>query len=130
MICLSCNLSWYVSDCTVSVSLRRMNHSNLSWYVSECTVSVSYVYHSNLSWYVSDCTVSVQWWFYHSDLSWYVSDCTVSVSLRRWYVYHSDLSWYVSEWYCISITKKNDMSITVMYHGMYLTVSVLILYQY
>ena len=29
-------------------------------------------------------------------------------------------------WYCISITKKSDMSITVIYHGMSLTV----LYQY
>jgi hypothetical protein len=67
-----------------------------------------------------------EWYVYHSDLSWYVSDCTVSVSTRRvirlsqWFI-------MVCLWlYCISITKKSDTSITVIYHGMSLTV----LYQY
>jgi hypothetical protein len=39
---------------------------------------------------------------------------------EEWYVYHSDLSCYVSD-YCISITKKSDRSITVIYHAMSLT---------
>ena len=62
----------------------------------------------------------------HSDLSCYFSDCTVLVSLRRviclsqWFI-------MLCLWlYCISITKKSDMSITVIYHAMSLTV----LYQY
>jgi presenilin-like A22 family membrane protease len=42
-----------------------------------------------------------------------------------WYIYNSDLSHYV--WlFCISITKKSDTSITVIYHTMSLTE----LYQY
>jgi hypothetical protein len=32
------------------------------------------------------------------------------------YVYHSDLSRYVSD-YCISIPRKSDMFITVIYHA-------------
>ena len=39
---------------------------------------------------------------------------------EEWYLYHSDLSHYGSD-YCISITKKNDTSITVIYHTMALT---------
>ena len=39
---------------------------------------------------------------------------------EEWYVYHSDLSRYVSD-YCISITKKSDTSITVIYLAMPLT---------
>ena len=68
------------------------------------------------------------WYVYHSDLSHYVgeyvSDCTVSVSLRRVIclsLYHSDWSLYVSDCtviFCISITKKSDMSVTVIYHTM------------
>jgi hypothetical protein len=104
-----------------------------------------YVYHSDLSRYVSDYCISIT---KKSDTSITVIYLampltTVSVSLRRviclsqsfiticlwllyqyheeeWYVYHSDLSRYVSD-YCISITKKSDTSITVIYHAMPLT---------
>jgi hypothetical protein len=67
-----------------------------------------------------------EWYVYHSDLSCYVSDCTVSVSLR-WVICLSQWFIMLCLWlYCISITKKSDMSITVIYHAMSLTV----LYQY
>ena len=67
-----------------------------------------------------------EWYVYHSDLSWYVSDCTVSVSLR-WVIRLSQWFIMVCLWlYCISITQMSDTSITVIYHGMSLTV----LYQY
>jgi hypothetical protein len=67
-----------------------------------------------------------EWYVYHSHLSWYVSDCTVSVSLR-WVICLSQSFVMVCLWlYCNSITKMSDMSITVICHGMSLTV----LYQY
>ena len=106
------DLSWYVSDCTVSVSLWRVICLS-QWFIMVC-LWLLYQYHYE------------EWYVYHSDLSWYVSDCTVSVSLWRviclsqWFI-------MVCLWlYCISITMKSDMSITVIYHGMSLTV----LYQY
>jgi hypothetical protein len=44
---------------------------------------------------------------------------TVSVSLGR-VMSITDLSRYVSD-YCVSITKKSDRSLTVIYHAMSLT---------
>jgi hypothetical protein len=83
------------------------------WFIMVC-LSVLYQYHYE------------EWYVYHSDLSCYVSDCTVSVSLWRviclsqWFI-------MLCLWlYCISITMKSDMSITVIYHAISLTV----LYQY
>ena len=153
----------YVSNCTVSVSLRWVIHLS-QWFIMVCLwlycISITkmsdtmYVYHSDCSWYmyVSNCTVSVslrwvihlsQWfimvclWLYcisitkMSDTSITViyhgmSDCTVSVSLR-WVIRLSQWFIMVCLWlYCISITKKSDTSITVIYHDMSLTV----LYQY
>jgi hypothetical protein len=135
---------------TVSVSLRRMIRLS-QWFITLCLrllFSEWYVYHSDLSCYVSDYCISItkksdtsiaviyhamsltvpfsEWYVYHSDLSRCVSDCTVSVSLRR--VIRLS-QWFITLclWlYCISITKKSDTSITVIYHSMSLTV----LYQY
>jgi hypothetical protein len=56
---------------------------------------------------------------YHSDLSCYVW-LLYQYHQEERYVYHSDLSCHVSD-YCISITKKSDRSITVIYHAMSLT---------
>jgi hypothetical protein len=127
------DLSWYVSECTVSVSPRWVIH--LSQYASDCTVPVSlrWVIHISM-WFIMVC-----FWMYcisitkmsdtyitDSDLSWYVSECTVSVSLR-WVIHLSQWFIMVCFWmYCTSITKMSDTSVTVIYHGMSLTV----LYQY
>ena len=110
-------------------------HSDLSWYVSNCTVSVSLGWVIPLSqWFIMVClwlyctsiTKKSDTSIYHSDLSWYVSDCTVSVSLR-WVIRLSQWFIMICLWlYCISITKMSDTSITVIYHDMSLTV----LYQY
>ena len=61
-----------------------------------------------------------EWCVRHSDLSCYVSDCTVSISLRRviclsqWFI-------MLCLWlYCINITMKSDMSVTVIYHATFL----------
>jgi hypothetical protein len=141
------DLSHYVSDCTVSVSLRRVI-CLLQWFVTlwQCL----WLYCITIT-KESDICLSL----YHSDLSLYVSDCTVSVSLLRrvislsqWFItlcltvlnqYHlrrviSLSQWFITlSWLClwlncisISITKESDKSITVIYHTMSLTV----LYQY
>ena len=110
-ICYS-DLSCYVSECTVSVSLRRVMHLS-QWFIMLC-LWLLYQYHYE------------EWCICHSDLSCYVSDCTVSVSLRR--VMHLS-QWFIMLclWlYWISITMKSDASVTVIYHAMSLTV----LYQY
>jgi hypothetical protein len=106
------DLSCYVSDCTVSVSLRRVICLS-QWFIMVCL-------------WLYCISITKKRYVYHSDLSCYVSDCTVSVSLRRMIC--------LSQWFimlclwlhCISITKKSDMSITVIYHAMSLTA----LYQY
>ena len=111
-ICHS-DLSCYVSDCTVSVSLRRVMHLS-QWFIMVCL----WLYCISIT-KKSDASVTV---IYHC----YVFDCTVSVSLRR--VMHLS-QWFIMLclWlYCISITKKSDASVTVIYHAMSLTV----LYQY
>jgi hypothetical protein len=78
-------------------------------------ISVSLTWVICLSqWFIMVCL-----WLYctwDSDLSHYVSDCTVSVSLRR--VIRLS-QWFITLclWlYRISITKKSDTSITVIYH--------------
>ena len=134
-ICHS-DLSCYVFDCTVSVSLRRVMHLS-QWFIMLCLwlycicitkksdASVTVIYHA------MSLTVLYQyhyeeWCICHSDLSCYVFDCTVSVSL--WRVMHLS-QWFIMLclWlYCICITKKSDASVTVIYHAMSLTV----LYQY
>ena len=152
MICL-----WLYCISITKMSITVIYHAYMSLTVLyQYHYEEWYVYHSDLPCYVSDCTVSVslrrviclpQWyimliclWLYcisitkKSDMSItviyhaYVSDCTVSVSLRRviclsqWYIMICQCLWL----YCISITKKSDMSITAIYHAMSLTV----LYQY
>jgi hypothetical protein len=146
------DLSRYVSDCTVSVSPRRVIRLSQWWFIMLCLWLLYqyhqdewYVYHSDLSRYVSDYCISITkmsdisiTMIYHA-----MSLTTVSISLRRvislsqwfitlclwllyqyhqeeWYLYHNDLSRYVSD-YCISITKKSDISITMIYHAMSLT---------
>jgi hypothetical protein len=125
-----------MSNCTVSVSLWRVICLS-QWFIMLCLwlycisitmksdMSITVIYHA------MSLTVLYQyhyeeWYVYHSDLSCYVSDCTVSVSLWRviclsqWFI-------MLCLWlYCISITMKSDMSITVIYHAISLTV----LYQY
>jgi hypothetical protein len=81
------DLSWYVSDCTVSVSLRWVIRLS-QWFIMVCLwlycisitkmndTSITVIYHG------MSLTVLYQyhydeWYVYHSDLSWYVSDCTV-----------------------------------------------------
>ena len=132
------DLSWYVSDCTVSVSLRWVIRLS-QWFIMLCLwlycisitkmsdTSITVIYHGMsltvLYQYHQD-----EWYVYHSDLSWYVSDCTVSVSLR-WVIFLSQWFIMVCLWlYCISITKKSDTSITVIYHGTCMSLTVL--YQY
>jgi hypothetical protein len=63
-----------------------------------------------------------QWYTYHSDLSLYVSVCIVSVWLRR--VIHLS-QWFITLClclYCISMTKKSDTPITVIYHTLFLAI--------
>jgi len=55
-----------------------------------------------------------------------MSDCTTLVSLQRVICLSQLFIMLYLGLYCISITKKSDMSVTVIYHGMSLTV----LYQY
>jgi hypothetical protein len=63
-----------------------------------------------------------EWHVYHSDLSHHASDCTVLLSLRgvtclaQWFI--TSCLWL----YSITVTKRSDMSITVTYHVMPLTV--------
>jgi hypothetical protein len=130
------DLSHYVSDCTVSVSQRSVIHLS-QWFITlclwlycisitkKCDTSIQVIYHT------MSLTVLYQyhkevWYIYNSDLLHYVSDCSVSVSQRR--VIHLS-QWFITLclWlYCISITKKCDTSITVIYH----TKSLTVLYQY
>ena len=129
---------WFIMVCltTLSVSLRRVIGLS-QWFIMLCLclycisitkkgdMYITVIYHG-MSLTVLYQYHQEEWYVYHSDLSWYVSDCTVSVSLRR--VIHLS-QWFIMVclWlYCISITKKSDRSITVIYHGMSLTV----LYQY
>jgi hypothetical protein len=136
---------------TVSVSLRWVIHLSqwfitlCLWLLYQYHQEEWYLYHNDLSRYVSDYCISITkksdisiTMIYHT-----MSLTTVSVSPRwvihlsqwfitlclwllyqyhqdEWYIYHSDLSRYVSD-YCISITKKRDTSITVIYHAMSLT---------
>jgi uncharacterized membrane protein YccF (DUF307 family) len=130
------DLSRYVSDYTVSVSPRRVIRPS-QWFITLCLwlycisitkksdTSITVIYHA-MSLTVLYQYHQEEWYIRHSDLSHYVSDCTVSVSLRR---VICPSQWFITLclWlYCISITKKSDMSITVIYHAMFLTV----LYQY
>ena len=139
-----------MSDCTVSVSLRRVIRLS-QWFITLCLwpycisitkksdTSITVIYHTmslttvsvslrrmiRLSqWFITLCLrlLFSEWYVYRSDLSRYVSDCTVFwvIRLSQWFI--TLCLWL----YCISITKKSDMSITVIYHSMSLTV----LYQY
>ena len=74
------DLSWYVSDCTVSESPRWVVHLS-QWLIMVCLrlcciriteMSDIYVYHSDLLWYVSDCTVPV------SSCCWSTGSCKCS----------------------------------------------------
>ena len=129
MICLSqwsvsvsLRWSWYVSDCTVSVSLRRVICLS-QWFImlclSDCTVSVSLRRVIRLSqWFIMLCL-----WLYCISIT--KKSDTVSIITKK-----SDMSitvithhaMFTMIWlYCISITKKSDTSITVIYHAMSLT---------
>jgi hypothetical protein len=124
-------LPCYVFDSAVSVSLRRVLYLS-QWFIMLCllvccisitkksAISVTVIYHamslSMLYQYHSE-----EWYFWHSGLPCYVFDSAVSVSLRRVF--------FLSHWFimlcllvcCISITQKSDISVTVVYHAMSLT---------
>jgi hypothetical protein len=106
------DLSWYVSDYCISIT--KMSDTSITVIYHDMSLAVLYQYHYE------------EWYVYHSDLSCYVSDCTVSVSLR-WVIRLSQWFIMICLWlYCISITKKSDTSITVIYYDM----SLAVLYQY
>jgi hypothetical protein len=106
----SSDLSCYVSDCTVSVSLRRVI-SLSQWFIMLCLwlYCISITKKSDKSFTVS----------YHA-----MSQTTVSVSLRR--------GIRISQWFIIlclttvSVSLGSVICLTVIYHAMSLTV----LYQY
>ena len=133
---------WYIMRCLIvycisipqksDISVTVMYHATFVCIFVQCisitqkiAISVTVIYHamslSMLYQYHSE-----ESYFYHSDLSCYVSWYAVSVSLRGVI--------FLSQWfiklcllvYCISITKKRDMSVTVIYHA----ISLSILYQY
>jgi hypothetical protein len=96
-------------------------HSDLSWYVSECTVSVSLRWVIHLSqWFIMVCL-----WMYCTIIT-KMSDTSITVIYHgmllnvlyqyhqdEWYVYHRQWFIMVCIWmYCISITKMSDTSIT------------------
>ena len=131
---MSITVSCYVSGCTVSVALSSRVIRLSQWFITviylclwlycisitkKSDTSITVIYHAMS---LATVSVSVEWYVYHGDLSCYVSGCTVSVSLSRvicLLIYHGMTVLY-------SITKQSDMSITVIYHAMSLTV----LYQY
>jgi hypothetical protein len=96
-ICHS-DLSWYASECTVSVSPRWVIRLS-QWFIMVCLwmyctsitkmsdTSITVIYHGMslnvLYQYHQD-----EWYISHSMLSWYASDCTVPVSLR-WVIHLS-----------------------------------------
>jgi hypothetical protein len=89
----------------VSVSLRRVIGLS-QWFIMLCLTTVSVSLRRVIGpsqWFIMPCL-----WLLYQYLQ------------EEWYVYHSDLSCHVSD-YCISISKKSDMSITVIYHAMSLT---------
>jgi hypothetical protein len=96
------------------ISITMKSDTSISVIYHGMSLAVLYQYHYE------------EWYVYHSDLSCYVSDCTVSVSLR-WVIRLSQWFIMICLWlYCISITKKSDTSITVIYYDM----SLAVLYQY
>ena len=130
MICLS---QWFITLYLrlYCISITKKGDMSITVIYHGMSLTVLYQYHQE------------EWYVYHSDLSCYVSDCTVAVSLRRviclsqWFIMlclwlycisitkKSDMSitviYHAVSDYCISITKKSDMSITVIYHAMSLT---------
>jgi hypothetical protein len=81
-------------------------------------MSITLIYH------VMSLTVLYQYhlekrYVYQSDLSCYVSDYCISITKKRdtyiTVIYHTTFD------YCISITRKCDRSITVIYHATSLT---------
>ena len=101
---------WFIRLCfwLYCISITKKSDKSITVIYHAMSLTVLYQYHWD------------EWYVYHSDLSWYVSDCTVSL---RWVICLSQ--WFITLcfWlYCISITEMSDMSITVIYHAMFLTV--------
>ena len=109
------DLSCYISDCTVSVSLRRVIRLS-QWFIMLCLwlycISITKMSDSLSQWFIMLCLwlycisiTKIEWYDYHSDLSCYVSDCTVSVSLR-WVIWLSQ--WFIMLCFWLYCTKKNN----------------------
>jgi hypothetical protein len=124
------DLSCYVSDCTVSVSPRWVIRLS-QWFITLCLwlycisitkksdTSITVVIYHAMS--LTTVSVSPRWVIRLSQ--WFITLCLwllYQYHQDEWYLYHNDLSRYVSD-YCINITKKSDISITMIYHTMSLT---------
>jgi hypothetical protein len=109
----------------VSVSLRRVIGLS-QWFIMLCLTTVSVSLRRVIGpsqWFITPCLwllyqyLQEEWYVYHSDLSCHVSDYCISISKKSdtsiTVIYHAR-----SLDYCISISKKSDMSITVIYHAM------------
>jgi hypothetical protein len=115
---------WFITVCLwlYCTSITVIHHG--------MSLTVLYVYHSDLSRYVSDRTVRLSQWFITaclwpyctsiSDLSRYVFDRTVRLSV----IYHgmSPTTVRLSQWFITACLWLYCTSITVIYHGMSLTV--------
>ena len=116
-----------MSDYCISITKKRDTYITVIYHtMSDSTVSVSLgsvicltvIYHA-----MPLTTVSVSLRRVIGLSQWFIMPChwlLYQYHEEEWYVYHSDVSRYVSD-YCISITKKSDTSITVIYHAMPLT---------
>jgi hypothetical protein len=115
------------------ISITKKSAISVTVIYHAMSLSMLYQYHSEES------------YFYHSDLSCYVSWYAVSVSLRRviflsqWFTMlclwlccvsiTKKSVFFLSQWFimlcllecCINITQKSDISVTVVYHAMSLT---------
>ena len=107
-ICLS---QWFIMLCLLvcCISITKKIDMSVAVIYHAMSLSMLYQYHSE------------RWYFCHSGLPCYVCDSAVSVSLRRVF--------FLSQWFimlgllvcCISITQKSDISDTVVYHAVSLT---------
>ena len=113
MICLS---QWSTMLCVLVYCIGITKKCDMSVTVIYHAMSLSILYQYN----------SEEWYVCHSDLPCYFSLYTVSVSLRSVICLSQWLIMPCLIVYCISITQKSDISFTVSYHAMSLSM----LYQY
>jgi uncharacterized membrane protein YhdT len=109
---VTCLSQWFITSCLwlYSITFTKRNDMSITVTYHIMPLTVRYNFHQE------------EWHVYHSDLSHHASDCTVLLSprgvtcLSQWFI--TSCLWL----YSITFTKRSDMSITVIYHIMPLTV--------